>query len=616
MYSPTLRDRNDLLRESEKQFKMSDESAYSIVPSCMSMSIYTRHTTDSGASKSEESLVYKPLTFEDELFTARVYKRNYRTPAIQRFLNGTGQKPSDKNSPRTVTQEVVVDHFGSEAEHLTIVEPRHSQRRPTKAQSATLIPTKGHSAWGQDTSGQTNMMAYSEPPISFDEACRQGNDKIVERYLASGLDVHVPVVGRNHVLSDLSAILDAAQGGHVKVVEILLSYGADKETVSFVKRRRPLHLAVKAGHVAMVQYLLDNDTDIAAADKDGAQAIHLAVKGSSVRILSLLLERGAAIDSAMTDGARPLHLASKNPDGVEIIKFLCSQGADIEARTNDGHPPLSYARRRNAVDNMEALLELGAAHSPQGLSILTIALSYGWAFRRASGCLQATRCLLEHGMDPNIPVSGRRSALHAVTSINYSMNYRSPEDAKIIELLLDYGADVNLQDSKGDTPLHCLCRHSQYPIIQGRPTKRFARLLSNNMRDVDTVNFAGRTALGVSMEQRSSKWLSEPLIDSGSRLLLRRPHLELRLSLHQSSDSDVSYLDFYVRQGSNMSIKRLGNYPEDFYDDELGYWTPMVELGHLLQDPESLDLNDGSWVSCDDTTPLPHRGMLPSVPTA
>ena len=451
IHSPIVRDRNDLLRESERQFKMSDESAYSIVPSRMSMSIYTRHTTDSGASKSEENLVYKPLIFENELFTARVYKRNYRTPALQRFLKGTGQKPSDKNSPRTVTQEVVVDHFSSEAEHLTIVEPGHTQRRPTKAQSATLMPTEGHSARGQDTSGEINMLAYSEPRISFAEACKQGNDEIIERFLGSGQDVNVPVVGST--LPDLSAIHVAARGGHVKAVEILLSYGADKEMLSCVSRRRPLHLAVKAGHVTMVQYLLDNGTDIAAADDDSAQAIHLAAVRGSVGILSLLLERGAAIDSAMTDGAQPLHLASsKNPDGVKIIELLCSQGADIEARTNDGHTPLYCACLRNAVDNMEALLELGAAHSPQGLSILNIALENGY--------LQATRCLLERGMDPNLPVSGERSALHAAT-LRY---YRSPEHAKIMKLLLLYGADVNLQDSRGDTPLHCLCSHSWNPI--------------------------------------------------------------------------------------------------------------------------------------------------------
>ena len=594
-YSPTLGDRDDLLRKSEKQFEISDESAYSIVPSRMSVSIYTGHTTDSGAPKSEESLVYKPLTFENELFTARVYKRNYRTPALQRLFKGIEQKTPEKTRPRTLAQINAEDPYVSEGESCIIKEMEPTQWQSTEAQSATSVPTGGQPAGDEDTSDEIIRSPNAAPNISIAEACKQGNVEVVETFLKSGGNVHSPVLGESDRFLDLSPIHFASKGGHIQVVEILLSYGADTEILSRVSQERPLHLAVQTGHVAMVQYFLDNGTNVTAPDGMGAQAIHLAAVWGSAEILSLLLGRGAAIDSAMADGAQPLHMASKHRHRVNVIKFLCSQGADIEARTNHGRTPLYYAYLHNAVDNMEALLELGAAHSPQGPSIIETALGRYHA--------QATRLLLERGLDPNRPVSGRPSALHAVT-LRY---YQSPEHAEIIELLLVYGADVNLQDSKGDTPLHCLCSHSWIPTKRRRLGIQLANLFLKNMRDVDTVNFAGRTALGVSVEKESSEWLSKPLIDSGSRLLLRRPHLELGLNLHQSSDSDLSYVDCYVRQGSNTSIKELGNYPEDFYDDEFGLRAPMVKLRRLLRDPESLDLNDGSWVSCDGTTPLPHR---------
>ena len=474
MYSPTLRDRNDLLRESEKQFKMSDESAYSIVPSRMSMSIYTRHTTDSGASKSEENLVYKPLTFENELFTARVYKRNYRTPAVQRFLKGIEQKTSGKTSPRNVAQEVVEDQFGSEADVLTMVGPGLTQRRPTKAQSGTSIPSEGqlagddgtsekvdtapntgpsilsaearnqevriiesfvalrppvhrpvlldippysslslcHSpmpmegqpAGSGDTNGKFNMGPYAKPRISFGEACEQGNVEIVETYLKSGQDVHVPVAGADHWLLDLSAIHVAAEGGHVRVVEILLSYGADRDMLSRVSWKRPLHLAVQAGHATMVQYLLDNGTDIAAPGENSVQAIHVAAKNGFTGIVGILLNRGAAMESSTLDGARPLHVASQNPRRVNVIKLLCSEGADIEAETHAGYTPLYRACLHNAVDNMKALLEFGTANSPKGPSVLDLALRCGF--------IRAARLLLERGLDPNRPVFDRATALH------------------------------------------------------------------------------------------------------------------------------------------------------------------------------------------------------------
>ena len=428
-YSPTFRDRDDLLRKSEKQFEISDESAYSIVPSRMSMSIYTCHTIDSGASKSEESLVYKPLAFEDELFTARVYKRNYRTTTVQRLLKGTEQKPSGKTNPRTMAQETVEGHVGSEAEDLMIMGPGLMQRRPSKAQSATSIATEGQPAGDEDNSGEMNTAPNAELSIAFAEACEQGNVEFVETFLQSGGNVNAFVSGKSHRVPDLSPIHFATKGGHVRVVEILLSYGADKEMLSCVSRKRPLHLAVWVGHLAMVRCLLDNGTNIAATDGESAQAIHLAAHRGSIAILSLLLDCGAAIDSAMTDGAQPLHMASRNRGRVNVIKFLCGQGADIEARTNRGRTPLYYACLHNAVDNMEALLKLGATYVLQGSSILNIALERDH--------LEATRLLLQCGLDPNCPVSSRPSALHRLITMDKEFDsdeYYWPNHVGTVEL--------------------------------------------------------------------------------------------------------------------------------------------------------------------------------------
>ena len=583
IYSPTLRDRNDLLRGSERQFRISDESAYSIVPSDISTSIYTGRTNDSGVAKVEEDLVYKPLTFENELFTSRVYKRNYATPAFRRLFKEQKWKPSNKTTPSVVAKETAEDPDGSIAEILTIREPGRSYRWHNEAQLATLTPTEGQSAGDQDTSGEINMWPHAEPRISFAEACKQGNVEIVERFLKSDQGVHVPVVGSTHtfhLLLDLSAIHVAAEGGHVQVVEILLSYGADKEMLSDISQRRPLHLAVQAGHIAMVRYLLDNGTDIAAPDGDSVQAIHVAAEYGSTALVSFLLDRGAAIDSAMRYGVQPLHSASQTPGRADVIKFLCCQGANIEAAAN-GYTPLSYACLHNAVDNMEALLELGAVHSPQGPSILEIALERGRS--------QATRLLLDHGLDPNRPVSGRPSALHAL----YSNDYRSSGHAETLELLLVYGADVNLQDSKGDTPLHRLCSHSGIPIKRRRLEIQMATFLAKSMRDVEVINFAGKTALGVSVEKGSSEWLGQPLIDFGSGLLLRKPHIELGLNLHQPSGGDpfsdaylLYHLDCYARKGSDYSIKRLRDYHECFTDDLSELRRRMDILRRWLRDAE------------------------------
>lgn len=77
---PTPQATTNLLQQSEKQFMKSDESAFSIVPSGLSsrLSVSTDQTGDRDSIRSSASMAYRWLSFEDDLFTARVYKRNYR----------------------------------------------------------------------------------------------------------------------------------------------------------------------------------------------------------------------------------------------------------------------------------------------------------------------------------------------------------------------------------------------------------------------------------------------------------------------------------------------------------------------------------------------------------
>lgn len=76
--------RKQLLDDGWTTFQKSEESAYSIVPTKWSRSI-----SDSASIlsfESDKSLIYRQLSIDNELFTARVYKRNYRTPQISSLL--------------------------------------------------------------------------------------------------------------------------------------------------------------------------------------------------------------------------------------------------------------------------------------------------------------------------------------------------------------------------------------------------------------------------------------------------------------------------------------------------------------------------------------------------
>lgn len=118
-----------MLRNARKEFQKSDESAYSIVPSRMSSRLFI--STNQGLS-SDDNMSYRRLSFEDDIFTAQVYKRSYRTPFIRRLFRRKVQikpntatviRPERISGSRSAdSEEYLID--GDEADRQTLSPPR------------------------------------------------------------------------------------------------------------------------------------------------------------------------------------------------------------------------------------------------------------------------------------------------------------------------------------------------------------------------------------------------------------------------------------------------------------------------------------------------------------
>jgi len=81
-------------------------------------------------------------------------------------------------------------------------------------------------------------------------------------------------------------------------------------------------------------------------------------------------------------------------------------------------------------------------------------------------------------------------------------------DINVLQLLIDYGADVNLRDYRRSSPLHLACRFPNQPGI--------AHLLLQNGAEVDAVDMEGLTPLYTVIELRNHI----PLFDDGYLALL------------------------------------------------------------------------------------------------
>eukprot|EP00879_Flechtneria_rotunda_P027602 GHRR01029574.1.p1 GENE.GHRR01029574.1~~GHRR01029574.1.p1 ORF type:complete len:147 (+),score=39.12 GHRR01029574.1:229-669(+) len=83
----------------------------------------------------------------------------------------------------------------------------------------------------------------------------------------------------------------------------------------------PLHVAAEKGQLEMVQYLVDHQVDIDAADVAMVRPLHLAAINSHTAVLKLLMDRGANPTKQDSDGDVPLHWAATKGH-VEVRRTL------------------------------------------------------------------------------------------------------------------------------------------------------------------------------------------------------------------------------------------------------------------------------------------------------
>ncbi|XP_060566035.1 palmitoyltransferase ZDHHC17-like [Ruditapes philippinarum] len=150
----------------------------------------------------------------------------------------------------------------------------------------------------------------------------------------------------------------ATRQGHLPMVVLLLSYGADP-SLRDGEGCSCIHLASQFGHTSIVAYLIAKGQDVDMLDKNGMTALMWA----SYRVFGhdparLLLTFGAAVNkSDKFQQNTPLHWACTTGNNV-VAKLLLDKGAELDALNAKGESPLDIAVQQKNPGLVRKIREL------------------------------------------------------------------------------------------------------------------------------------------------------------------------------------------------------------------------------------------------------------------
>lgn len=190
----------------------------------------------------------------------------------------------------------------------------------------------------------------------FFTAIARDDAPAVSSLLQRGFDPNTPNPAGEH------GLMLALRSPAPKVIAVLLAWPKTNVEVRNRQDESPLMIASIKGMTEIVSQLLDKDADV---NKPGWTPLHYAATAGHLQIMNLLLEHHAYIDAASPNGSTPLMMAAMYGT-PSAVKLLLEAGADPLLKNDLGLTAIDFAQRANRQESADIIAAFVRARQPRG----------------------------------------------------------------------------------------------------------------------------------------------------------------------------------------------------------------------------------------------------------